>query len=268
MFMIRIVVAFNVERYICVLHPLKSHSVCTGKTSRLAIYACFIISLFCSVQWPLAYDVRKCYDSSSQEYFYAVLLTDNPTLKYYYRTMDYISLLGFNVLPILALLFMNTRIILTLRRVVDEDTRREEETARLADGGALVTIQEPSTNKLNANAMLFAVVLMLLVCVGPQAPARLLFDIYGQYHPKAIVYTCVSQLLVFLNAALNFCLYCVVSKRYRVLMRQTIKRLLRRIEGVDKPFPLSVKQSKSGSSAHATSLEDHSHRPMILVQPV
>ena len=35
----RIVVAFNVERYICVLHPLKSHSVCTGKTSRLAIYA-------------------------------------------------------------------------------------------------------------------------------------------------------------------------------------------------------------------------------------
>ncbi|PAV67857.1 hypothetical protein WR25_24113, partial [Diploscapter pachys] len=127
---------------------------------------------------------------------------------------------------------------------------------------------EPSTNKLNANAMLFAVVLMLLVCVGPQAPARLLFDIYGQYHPKAIVYTCVSQLLVFLNAALNFCLYCVVSKRYRVLMRQTIKRLLRRIEGVDKPFPLSVKQSKSGSSAHATSLEDHSHRPMILIQPV
>ncbi|PAV67903.1 hypothetical protein WR25_24149, partial [Diploscapter pachys] len=76
-----IVVAFNVERYICVLHPLKSHSVCTGKTSRLAIYACFIISLFCSVQWPLAYDVKKCYDSSSQEYFYAVLLTDNPTLK-------------------------------------------------------------------------------------------------------------------------------------------------------------------------------------------
>lgn len=55
--------------------------------------------------------------------------------------------------------------------------------------------QEPSTNKLNANAMLFAVVLMLLVCVGPQAPARLLFDIYGQYHPKAIVYTCVSQLV-------------------------------------------------------------------------
>lgn len=34
--------------------------------------------------------------------------------------------------------------------------------------------------------------------------------------------------LVFLNAALNFCLYCLVSERYRHLMRKTLKRLFHR----------------------------------------
>ncbi|KAK6040469.1 hypothetical protein COOONC_22026 [Cooperia oncophora] len=34
-----IVVAFNVERYICVLHPFSCHRICTGRASRFAIAA-------------------------------------------------------------------------------------------------------------------------------------------------------------------------------------------------------------------------------------
>lgn len=41
--------------------------------------------------------------------------------------------------------------------------------------------------------MLFAVVLLLFVCIGPQAPARLLYEYYGQYHVTAVLYTCVTQ---------------------------------------------------------------------------
>jgi hypothetical protein len=41
--------------------------------------------------------------------------------------------------------------------------------------------------------MLFAVVALLVICVGPQAPARILFEMYGAYHPKAILYTCITQ---------------------------------------------------------------------------
>lgn len=37
---------------------------------------------------------------------------------------------------------------------------------------------------------------MLFVCVGPQAPARLLFDYYGQYHLTTIAYTCVTQQVI------------------------------------------------------------------------
>ncbi|KAK6739302.1 hypothetical protein RB195_021006 [Necator americanus] len=259
-----IVVAFNVERYICVVHPFSCHQICTGRTSRLAITGCFVISFFCSVQWPICYEVRHCYDHIAQDFLYVILLSENETLKFYYRLMDYMSLVAFNVLPIFSLLVMNCMIITTLRRVVAEDTKKEEESATLADG---TLVPESSSHRLNPNALLFAVVFMLLICVGPQAPARLLFDLFGQYHPKAIVYTCVSQQLVFLNAALNFALYCVVSKRYRILMRQTIKRLVRSFKAVDRPLKMSARQSKS-STAPATSMEDNHSRNLMLVHAV
>ncbi|XGW07437.1 hypothetical protein V3C99_010539 [Haemonchus contortus] len=261
-----IVVAFNVERYICVLHPFNCHRICTGRTSRIAVAACFAISFLCSIQWPLVYEVRHCYEHMSQDFFYAIVLSDNETLRLYYRIMDYVSLMAFNVLPIISLLVMNCMIISTLRRVVAEDARKEEECARLADGAL---IQEISSYRLNPNAMLFAVVFMLLICVGPQAPARLLFDVYGQYHARAIVYTCLTQQLVFLNASLNFALYCVVSKRYRILMRQTIKRLLGPLKTVDFPLKMSgVRHQSKSSTAPATSMDDQHSRNLMLIQPV
>lgn len=54
---------------------------------------------------------------------------------------------------------------------------------------------EANANRSNANAMLFAVVAMLFICVAPQAPARILYELYGQYHQTAVVYTCVTQLV-------------------------------------------------------------------------
>uniref|UniRef100_A0A158P6K8 G_PROTEIN_RECEP_F1_2 domain-containing protein n=1 Tax=Angiostrongylus cantonensis TaxID=6313 RepID=A0A158P6K8_ANGCA len=246
-----IVVAFNVERYICVLHPFNCHRICTGRTSRYAIIACLVVSFLCSIQWPIAYEVRHCYEDLSMDFYY-----------FYYRLMDYVSLIAFNVLPIIALLVMNCMIIVTLRRVVAEDARKKEESIGLSDGKL---VHESSSHRLNPNAMLFAVVFMLLICVGPQAPARLLFDMFGQYHARAIIYTCISQQLVFLNAAMNFALYCLVSKRYRILMRQTIKRLLRVVKAVDRPLKSSgVRQSKS-STAPATSMEDQSRNHLHMV---
>ncbi|RCN51908.1 7 transmembrane receptor [Ancylostoma caninum] len=259
-----IVVAFNVERYICVVHPFSCHRICTGRTSRFAITACFVVSFLCSIQWPICYTVKYCYDHIAQHFRYVIWISENPSLQSYYRLMDYLSLMVFNVLPIISLLVMNCMIITTLRRVVAEDAKKEEESTRLADG---TLVPESSSHRLNPNALLFAVVFLLLICVGPQAPARLFFDMYGQYNQHAIVYTCVSQQLVFLNAALNFALYCVVSKRYRILMRQTIKRLLRSFKAVDRPLKMSARQSKS-STAPATSMEEHHSRNLVLVHAV
>ncbi|VDL75528.1 unnamed protein product [Nippostrongylus brasiliensis] len=189
--------------------PLSLHSLAFSPTfnfaySHVALYIRTLASTF--------------YKSSVlDEYYYVILMSENETLRLYYRIMDYVSLFAFNVLPIIALLVMNCMIIVTLRR----------------------------------------------------APARLLHDFYGQYHAKAIIYTCISQQLVFLNASLNFALYCVVSKRYRILMRQTIKRLLRSFKAVDLPMKMSgVRHQSKSSTAPATSMEDHHSRQVMLVHAV
>ncbi|VDM42086.1 unnamed protein product [Toxocara canis] len=213
-----VVVAFNVERYICVCHPLHSNRLWTTRTSRTAIVICLTASFLSSLQWPICYRIQECKDHSLMRNFYIIALSENINLQLYYQFMDFLSLITFNMLPIVALLSLNTRLIITLRKVMGRDAARTIKSSSLNRCSL-------SAQRFNANAILFAVVVLLLVCVGPQAPARLLFDYYGQYHETAIVYICVTQQLVFLNASLNFCLYCLVSRRYRSMLQQTIKRL-------------------------------------------
>uniref|UniRef100_A0AC35GH99 G-protein coupled receptors family 1 profile domain-containing protein n=1 Tax=Panagrolaimus sp. PS1159 TaxID=55785 RepID=A0AC35GH99_9BILA len=221
-----IVVAFNVERYVYVCHPLAAHRFCTSRRSKQAIWISFIISFICSIQWPIVYKIIECWDSHRQHSYYLIVITDNTFLQGYYKLMDYFSLFGFNVAPIILLCWLNCKLIATLRQVVDQDLNRLNNNT-IFDSSTMTeqAIIDSNQQRLNANAMLFAVVALLFVCVGPQAPARLLYEYYGHYHSTAVIYTCISQQMVFLNAALNFCLYCLVSRRYRGLLKESLNHV-------------------------------------------
>ncbi|VDO56100.1 unnamed protein product [Onchocerca flexuosa] len=78
-----LVVIFNLERYIYVCHPLRSHNLCSNHIS---------------------------------------LIIKNYRKKYY-RLMDYFTLIAFNILPIVILCILNTRLIVTLRKITDRDLR-------------------------------------------------------------------------------------------------------------------------------------------------
>ncbi|TMS34309.1 hypothetical protein L596_001934 [Steinernema carpocapsae] len=261
-----IVVSFNVERYICVCYPLTSHRLCTTRNSRRAILISCIISFVCSLQWPIAYKTVQCWDNKEHRNYYLITMRDSPMAQMYYRFMDYLSLLGFNVCPILLLSILNTRLVLTLRKVVNRDLLRNEMQNREVDrreslipDSGLTHDAEANTRhnqKFNANAMLFAVVILLFICIGPQAPARLLYEFYGHYNSTAVLYTCISQQMVFLNAALNFCVYCLVSRRYRSLLKQSLKKLFG--EALNHRFSLILNVwSKSTSTPAATMLDEH-----------
>ncbi|CAD5212289.1 unnamed protein product [Bursaphelenchus okinawaensis] len=220
---ILVVVAFNIERYVCVCKPLWAHRVCTSRTSLLAVMLSLTIAFGCSLQWPLVYQVTECFDYESDHYYYIITMKTDATLQMYYRLTNMVSLVMFNIFPILLILVLNSLLVRTLKQVVESDKRR-------SSGADTTTMLQPAEesngNKFNANAILFAVVVLLFVCIGPQAPARLLYDYLGPYHPTVVIYMCISQLLVFLNASLNFCIYCLVSRRYRSLLTESIKRLL------------------------------------------
>uniref|UniRef100_A0A0N4ZRC4 G_PROTEIN_RECEP_F1_2 domain-containing protein n=1 Tax=Parastrongyloides trichosuri TaxID=131310 RepID=A0A0N4ZRC4_PARTI len=220
-----LVVVFNIERYINVCYPLQSHCLCSQKAINYTIIICIFFSFICSLHWPLAYEVTDCYDYNDNHAYFVISMSENPIWKNYYRVMDYFSLFTFNVLPIIMLLYLNLRLIITLRKVIHKDlTLQRQIISPNQQTSQLLNNQENnSIQRQNANKILFAVVAMLFICVAPQAPARLLYEILGHYHPTAILYTCISQQLVFLNASLNFCLYCLVSRRYRSLLIESFR---------------------------------------------
>ncbi|KAI6228622.1 G-PROTEIN-RECEP-F1-2 domain-containing protein [Aphelenchoides fujianensis] len=225
---ILIVVAFNLERYVCVCRPLWAHRMCTSRTSKLAVLVSFLIAFGCSLQWPLVYKVAECWDAHNEHKYFVITMSDDPTLQAYFSIMNYVSLVLFNLLPICLLLILNILLVRTLRRVVDQDRRRSSGADTQEMLPQVQLNQESGANRLNANTMLLAVVLLLLLCIGPQAPARLLADYYGLYDVNVVHYICITQLLVFCNASLNFCLYCLVSKRYRALLRDSLRKLTKK----------------------------------------
>ncbi|KAF8362529.1 hypothetical protein PRIPAC_89452, partial [Pristionchus pacificus] len=257
---ILIVVAFNIERFVYVVCPFRASRMCTERASRMAIGISFLISFACSLQWPLCYRVRVCLDPRSGSPLHSIVMSDSPALQSYYSTLDNLTLLMFNLLPIVLLLTLNMKLIFTLKRVAKEDSKR----------GGLTLSEESPSSRSTANAMLFAVVGILLVCLGSQAPARMLFSLFGQYHPHAILYACISQQLVFLNASLNFALYCVVSKRYRDLMRATFARFCDRLPcctTIGKhPYGSSISNPRTRTSKLQLVSSSHAydHFPLIL----
>ncbi|KAI6229871.1 G-PROTEIN-RECEP-F1-2 domain-containing protein [Aphelenchoides fujianensis] len=197
---ILIVVAFNLERYVCVCRPLWAHRMCTSRTSKLAVLVSFLIAFGCSLQWPLVYKVAECWDAQNEHKYFA-----------YFSIMNYVSLFLFNLLPICLLLILNILLVRTLRRVVDQDRRRSSGADTQEMLPQVQLNQEAGANRLNANTMLLAVVLLLLLCIGPQAPARLLADYYGLYDVNVVHYICITQLL-----------------RYRALLRDSLRKLTKK----------------------------------------
>uniref|UniRef100_A0A0N5BKP8 G_PROTEIN_RECEP_F1_2 domain-containing protein n=1 Tax=Strongyloides papillosus TaxID=174720 RepID=A0A0N5BKP8_STREA len=253
-----LVVVFNIERYISVCYPLRSHRLCSQKVINSTIIICIFFSFICSLHWPLAYQVTDCYDFHDNHEYFVISMTENPFWITYYRIMDYFSLFAFNVFPIVILFYLNFKLIMTLRKVIHKDLSLQRQiTSSNQQTTQLINNQETNFNqRQNANKILFAVVAMLFICVAPQAPARLLYEILGHYHPTAIIYTCISQQLVFLNASLNFCLYCLVSRRYRSLLKESFRILLIPHKDFFTSSAVTFQLKTRSSSVHAQSSDE------------
>jgi hypothetical protein len=204
---------------------LNAKKICSKRFfNRTAIATAFAISTISSAHWPFCFQISSCFDRSVNYRYAIVQMHSSHIAHYYYRINDYTSMIVFNLLPIALLIILNGRLILTLRKIAAHQHHLQLYTPP-------VTTSQRGSNEsttrrnISANAMLFAVALMLFVCLGPQIPARFLFDYFGTYHRTTVVYSTITQQLVLLNASLNFCLYCLVSRRYRSLLRLTVKRL-------------------------------------------
>ncbi len=226
----RLVIAFNIERYICVCHPLRARDFCNKRVSRFVVIGSLLSGVLLSLQFPISYRKDSCFNVVTNHTYFLLKMSSSIALRTYYKFMDYTNMVLFNFIPVLVLLILNSSLIQTLRRVITRDFTYSNSLNNVNSLGPRKRSRPSLTSaqiraSWSANAILFAVVLMFMFCLGPQIPARILFEIYGARSDLVLSYMAVSQQLIFLNASLNFCLFCLVSKRYRNLMRRTLKQL-------------------------------------------
>lgn len=200
-------VAFTVERFIAVCRPLHAANTCTKSRARKAILLIFL--------WSVVYNVPRCFHYSAERHvdnatgeavarLHETELGKTETFQHVY--IIYFQLFFMFLLPFLVILVLNAALMRAINR--SRNTRQRMSTS--------------ATREHNLTVMLVAVILAFLVCQFPTIVDNILvaivgFEMHGSIFAFMVFYT-ICTFMVTINASLNFVLYCLFGKKFRLVL--------------------------------------------------
>lgn len=210
------IVAFSVERYIAIVHPLYSYIMANLKRVIYVIVSIWLVSLGSAS--PIAYyryvQLLRYPPADGIELIESGMCTIHTDFKALYE----ISTLLFFVIPLLVLIIMYTRIAIKLNSRTN--SRINGRFGKFSVNAN--TKQLKSTN--NIVRMLIAIVITFFISWAPFHGQRLVF-VYGKQWSN---YTAINESLFaiagffyYLSCAINPIIYNVMSHRYRTAFSQT-----------------------------------------------
>ncbi|XP_063441179.1 FMRFamide receptor-like [Mytilus trossulus] len=196
--------AFTIERYIAVCRPLEAANTCTLSRTKRVICLIFVSSLVYNLPRFLEYETVQYIDSSSNTTLPNIQLTQIGTNEIFRQVyFIYLNLFTMFLLPFTFLAVLNIQLI------------RAVKVAR----NARIKMSTSASKEANLTVMLIAVIIVFLVCQLPSIADNILWTIFekGQLHCSIhyIRFTTMSNLMVVVNSAINFILYCLFGKRFR-----------------------------------------------------
>lgn len=209
------IVAFTVERYIAICHPLYSYVVANLKRAIYAITLIWLISFISA--FPVAYyrNIQFIrYPVDDHMIPESGICTVNIITPGLYEMLT----LAFFVIPLLVLIIMYTRIATKLNI-------REEQRINGQFGRNSVTVNTKQLkSRRNIVRMLIAIVITFFCSWAPFHAQRLIF-IYGKHWPNYEVINefsfTIAGFFYYLSCTLNPIIYNIMSQRYRTAFRQT-----------------------------------------------
>ena len=223
------IVTFIAERYIAVCFPLKRRQMCTPYRAKVVTCSMAFLALF-GYSFVLGISGTRNFES----YTLCIHLPEHMAITTALTYTD--SLVAF-VIPFMALLSMNGKILHKLAKV----SRNQHDSGRDQELRIHGRVPSPvNSAQLNATKLMVVISSVFVIISIPSYAIKMrlivisFLDRHYLAKPEEFLWQAVFEFIYYINFSINFFLYSICLKKFRMALRMLIENMKHRSEGVVK----------------------------------
>lgn len=196
----------SLERYIAVCHPLKAKSFCTKARTKLAIILIVVLAVLYNISRYFEISVGENEDEEYGVFYYAYASSLRRNELYLSIYIHWLYCIFMNLIPLSSITFFNVMIYRQVRKV----------------NRMRVKLTSKEMQDIKLTTMLFCVVIVFLTCQCLAVVTNILETFFAIHND---VLTKFSNFFVTLNSSVNFIIYVVLVRKFRVIFVRQFKAL-------------------------------------------
>ncbi|XP_045176872.2 galanin-like G-protein coupled receptor npr-9 [Mercenaria mercenaria] len=215
------------ERFVAVFFPLQARTICSKRNTWIAIAAIYIVTFLSFVPFLKKYHAVTNYVNEN------LTFTSMNTTSFYENNLNFYKVYGtilniiFRFTPLIIIPILNVIMI----RVVHKTRRKRRSLSEGNENFLRLSSRNgkhfSSTDQNHITIMLLIVSFVFLICILPGALNSLATHIWcsynrlGKFRNLYMLISTVTFLLETINSSVNFIIYMVFSRKFKILYKET-----------------------------------------------